>query len=44
MAMPNEGFAFSENPPMRPRAPTFDEAHFSVIGEVHEVLKMHYIL
>ena len=44
MAMPKEGFAFSENPPMRPRAPTFAEAHFKVIADVHEVLKMHYIL
>jgi len=32
LAMPTEGFAFSENPPMRPRALHFDEADFTVAG------------
>ncbi len=44
MSMPTEGFAFSRNPPMRPRAPTFVEAHFNVAADDNEVLKMRYIL
>ena len=44
MAMPTEGFAFSENPPMRPRAPRFDEADFAVAGPKIEKLRVRYIL
>ncbi len=44
MAMPTEGFAFSENPPMRPRAPHFDEADFVVSGATAQKLRMRYIL
>lgn len=44
MGMPREGFAFSRNPPMRPRAPTFKEAHFAVGGEGGQVLHMRYLL
>lgn len=44
MAMPTEGFAFSDNPPMRPRAPHFDEADFVVSGDRVEKLRVRYIL
>ena len=44
MAMPTEGFAFSENPPMRPRAPHFEEADFTVAGHKTEKLRVRYIL
>jgi uncharacterized protein (DUF2141 family) len=44
MAMPKEGFAFSRNPPMRPRAPTFNEANFNVSAESLQKLKVRYIL
>lgn len=44
MGVPKEGFAFSRNPPVRPRAPTFTEAHFTVVGESAETLRMRYIL
>lgn len=44
MGMPREGFAFSHNPPMRPRAPTFKEAHFTVEGDGEQTLHMRYLL
>jgi uncharacterized protein (DUF2141 family) len=44
VGMPREGFAFSENPPLRPRPPTFLEAHFQVGGDTVERLRMRYIL
>ena len=44
MGVPREGFAFSRNPPVRPRAPTFAEARFTLGGEASETLRMRYIL
>ena len=44
MGMPREGFAFSRNPPMRPRAPTFKEAHFTLDREGEQSLHMRYLL
>jgi uncharacterized protein (DUF2141 family) len=44
MGVPKEGFAFSRNPPIRPRAPTFKEAHFTVEGQGEQSLHMRYIL
>lgn len=43
-AMPREGFAFSRNPPLRPRAPRFDESEFTVGGATVQRLKMRYLL
>jgi uncharacterized protein (DUF2141 family) len=44
MGMPREGFAFSRNPPLRPRAPTFEEAHFTVSGDTAHTLRLRYML
>ena len=42
--MPTEGFAFSRNPPMKMRAPRFNEASFESEGRLLEPLKMKYLL
>ena len=44
MGMPKEGFAFSRNPPMKPRAPRFNEASFQGNGPPLLPLKMKYVL
>ncbi|QIK95170.1 DUF2141 domain-containing protein [Sphingomonas sp. HDW15A] len=44
VGMPREGFAFSQNPPLRPRAPTFKECSFTLKGHGALHLKMRYIL
>lgn len=44
LGVPKEGFAFSRNPPVRPRAPTFREAHFTLGAAASETLHMRYIL
>ena len=44
LGIPREGFAFSQNPPIRPRAPHFDEADFAVSGNSSLRLKMRYLL
>lgn len=44
LGIPREGFAFSNNPAMRPRAPTWAEARFQVAGDVTQKLKLKYIL
>lgn len=44
MGMPKEGFAFSRNPPMRPRAPHFNEASFRSNASPLPPLKMKYLL
>ena len=44
LGIPREGFAFSNNPPLRPRAPTFTESRFPFRADVSQQLKMRYIL
>lgn len=44
LGIPREGFAFSQNPPLRPRAPTFKETRFTVKGHADLQLKLRYIL
>ena len=44
MGIPKEGFAFSRNPAMRPRAPNFNEASFRSNGPPLPALKMKYLL
>jgi uncharacterized protein (DUF2141 family) len=44
LGIPTEGFAFSRNPPMHPRAPRFNEASFSSNGPPLEPLRMKYLL
>ncbi len=44
LGIPREGFAFSNNPAMRPRAPTWAETRFQVTGDVTQRLKLKYIL
>lgn len=44
LGMPKEGFAFSRNPSMKPRAPRFDEASFKSNGPTLPPLKMKYLL
>ncbi len=43
MGIPREGFAFSRNPAMRPRAPHFNEASFKSNGPPLPPLKMKYL-
>ena len=42
--IPTEGFAFSRNPPMKMRAPHFDEASFQSNGPPLAPLRMKYLL
>ena len=44
LGIPREDFAFSQNPPMRPRAPTFKECRFTVKGQAALKLKLRHIL
>lgn len=44
LGIPREGFAFSQNPPLRPRAPTFKECRFTLKGQAALQLKLRYIL
>ena len=44
LGIPKEGFAFSRNPAMRPRAPYFNEASFKSNGPPLPPLKMKYLL
>lgn len=44
LGMPKEGFAFSRNPPMKPRAPHFNEASFRSNASPLPPLKMKYLL
>ena len=44
LGIPREGFAFSQNPPLRPRAPTFKETRFFLKGQATLQLKLRYIL
>lgn len=41
--IPREGFAFSRNPPIRPRAPRFDESDFTLSGDAVQRIKMRYL-
>lgn len=43
LGIPTEGFAFSRNPAMRPRAPRFNEASFESNGRPLEPLHMKYL-
>lgn len=44
MGIPREGFAFSRNPAIKPRAPHFDETSFRTNGSPLPTLKMKYLL
>lgn len=44
MGIPKEGFAFSRNPAIKPRAPRFNEASFRSNGPSLPALKMKYLL
>jgi uncharacterized protein (DUF2141 family) len=44
LGIPREGFAFSRNPPIRPRAPRFNESDFPVSGSAVQRIKMRYLL
>jgi uncharacterized protein (DUF2141 family) len=44
MGIPKEGFAFSRNPAIKPRAPHFNEASFHSHGPPLPPLKMKYLL
>jgi uncharacterized protein (DUF2141 family) len=44
MGIPREGFAFSRNPALRPRAPHFNEASFKSNGPPIPPLIMKYLL
>jgi len=44
LGIPREDFAFSQNPPIRPRAPTFNECRFTLKGQATLQLKLRHIL
>ena len=44
IGIPREGFAFSRNPAIKPRAPYFNEASFKSNGSPLPALKMKYLL
>ena len=43
LGVPREGFAFSNNPPLRPRAPNFAESRIFLSRDAKTQLKMRYI-
>jgi uncharacterized protein (DUF2141 family) len=44
MGIPREGFGFSRNPPLRPRAPRFDEAMIQVSENSTVTINLRYLL
>lgn len=44
LGVPREGFGFSNDPPIRRRAPRFDEAKIDVQGEFHEAIRLRYLM
>lgn len=44
LGIPREGFGFSRNPPLRPRAPRFDEAAMPVVEQAKAQIALRYIL
>jgi uncharacterized protein (DUF2141 family) len=42
--IPREGFGFSQNPPLRPRAPKFAECSFAAAGTHAIAITMRYLL
>lgn len=44
MGIPREGFGFSRNPPLRPRAPRFDETDIMIEGNSTANITIRYIL
>ena len=45
LLMPKEGFGFSNNPAMKPRAPRWDEIRFALVpGAVTQTIRVRYVL
>ena len=44
LGIPREGFGFSRNPPLRPRAPRFEEAAVPVVEHAKMQISLRYIL
>ena len=45
LGIPREGFGFSNNPAMRPRAPRWDEIRFAApAGPVTQTIRVRYVL
>ncbi len=44
LGIPREGFGFSKNPPVRPRAPKFSECSFDVHASSSIAITMQYLL
>ncbi len=44
LGIPREGFGFSRNPPVRPRAPRFAECSFDAHGDSAVAIAMKYLL
>ncbi len=44
LGIPREGFGFSRNPPLRPRAPKFSECSFDTHDNPAIAIKMRYLL
>ncbi len=44
LGIPREGFGFSRNPPLKPRAPHFDEAAIDVQSQQRLEIRLKYIL
>jgi uncharacterized protein (DUF2141 family) len=45
MGIPREGFGFSNNPAMRPRAPRWDEIRFTMpAAPLHQQVRIRYVL
>jgi len=45
LGIPREGFGFSNNPAMRPRAPRWDEIRFNLpAGAVTQTIRVRYVL
>ncbi len=42
--IPREGFGFSGNPALKPRAPKFAECQLAVVGEAATAIRMRHIL
>lgn len=44
LGIPREGFGFSRNPSIKPRAPRFDECNFTISGDTGQRIVMKYML
>lgn len=43
LGLPREGFGYSQNPPIRPRASRFAECEFTLVKDLSMLIEMKYL-